>query len=594
MDNRKSTQLRRFRTIYKALLRWSAALLAEIFVLWTLLQYMVRERDYLRYQKWIGVAVLTAAAVYVAFTALTDREELSRIRASLRRMCSLEQIMLVLLLLWYILDCAVRSRLDGQPLFKFNDNRLFMFTLTVFLFFPFAELMGSHAKRMMEAMLHLTMAVYTPITVWCIWKYYNVEFFAFPSGYWMASYRETVSMKMGGNVNVTASAAVILFGLSLYMLLTHKGLVRIIYSLTAIVYFCAELLTNSRTSFLALSCVSVAAAVLFMWDKLETRKLSQRIGGAAIGALLAVVIVIGVQSLLFRMFAHVYPTFLEINAQRAAAQEAARQEAEAKAAAEAEAEAQAQAAIEAAEAAEMAGTAQTAESAEYAEDVEPAETTAERHVKYWMERALQKAEEQEQQSTAPQTANSPATGNAQGVNSPAAKTENSGESKLVRATDDVTETGARKMTDMGGRTLVWKVAVKIICSSPDHMIFGVSPCYVASRLQKEGQLGENVSHAHNGLLQVAIGLGIPAMLLFMIFELGIIARCLTIVFKGRGIPFRYSWIIPVIIAGILLTELVESMIFLMGRVNVPAFYMLAGCTVRICRQIKARRQTSGD
>ena len=51
MDNRKSTQLRRFRTIYKALLRWSAALLAEIFVLWTLLQYMVRERDYLRYQK---------------------------------------------------------------------------------------------------------------------------------------------------------------------------------------------------------------------------------------------------------------------------------------------------------------------------------------------------------------------------------------------------------------------------------------------------------------------------------------------------------------------------------------------------------------
>lgn len=589
MENRKGTQLRRFQTVYKALLRWSAAFLAEIFVLWTLLQYMVRERDYLRYQKWIGVAVLTAAAVYVAFTALTDREELSRIRALLRRMCSLEQIMLVLLLLWYVLDCAVRSRLDGQPLFKFNDNRLFMFTLTVFLFFPFAELMGSRAKRMMEAMLHLTMAVYTPITVWCIWKYYNVEFFAFPSGYWMASYRETVSMKMGGNVNVTASAAVILFGLSLYMLLTHKGLVRIIYSLTAIVYFCAELLTNSRTSFLALSCVSAAAAVLFMWDKLEKRKLSQRIGGAAVGAVIALVIVIGVQSLLFRMFAHVYPTFLEINAQRAAAQEAARQEAEAKAAAEAqaEAEAQAQAAIEAAEAAEMAGTAQTAE---YAEDVEPAagtENTAKQYEEYLIKRAREK---QEQKNTAPQTANSPAAGNTQGVNSPA-KTQEANRSTLVRASDDVTETGARKMTDMGGRTLVWKVAVKIICSSPDHMIFGVSPCYVASRLQKEGQLGENVSHAHNGLLQVAIGLGIPAMLLFMIFELGIIARCLTIVFKGRGVPFRYSWIIPVIIAGILLTELVESMIFLMGRVNVPAFYMLAGCAVRMCRQIKAQKQS---
>lgn len=560
MDNRKNTLRRSFLTIYKTGLRWSAALLAEIFVLWTLLQYMVRERDYLMYQKWIGVAVLAAAAIYVAFAVLTDREELSRIRALLRRICSLEQIMLILLLLWYILDCAVRSRLDGQPLFKFNDNRLFIFTLTVFLFFPFAELMGSHAKRMMETMLHFTMAVYTPITVWCIWKYYKVEFFAFPSGYWMASFRETVSMKMGGNINVTASAAVILYGLSLYMLLSHNGLIRFVYTLTAIVYFCAELLTNSRTSFLALLCVSTASAVLFMWDRLEKRKLSQRITGAVIGAVVAVVIVIAVQSLLFQMFAHVYPTFLEKNARR----EAARQEAEAKAA-------------------EAAGTAQTAEYAEETEPVDEVGNTVEPYKSYLIDRARQKIEKETQKSTVPLTANSPAS-----------RTHSSSKATLIRASDDVTDTGARKMTDMGGRTLVWKAAIKIICSSPDHMIFGVSPCYVASRLQKESQLGQNVSHAHNGLLQVATGLGIPAMLIFLIFKLGVIARCLTIVFNGRGIPFKYSWIIPVIIMGILLTELVESMIFLMGRVNLSVFYMLAGCTVRICRQIHAKGRITTD
>ena len=50
--------------------------------------------------------------------------------------------MLILMLLWYILGKAARSRLDAEPLFKFNDNRLFMFTMTVFVSFPFMSLMG--------------------------------------------------------------------------------------------------------------------------------------------------------------------------------------------------------------------------------------------------------------------------------------------------------------------------------------------------------------------------------------------------------------------------------------------------------------------
>ena len=182
MENKKSAQLKKVQGVYKTGLRLSAILLTMIFTMYSLLQYIVREREYLKYQKWIGVAVLAAAAVYVLIAVFTDREELAGIRAFARRLLSFEQVILILILLWYLLGCAVRSRIDGEPLFKFNDNRLFMITLSFFLFFPFAELMGKYAKRALEWMIHFMMLIYTPIVAYCVYKYYRMELFTFPSG----------------------------------------------------------------------------------------------------------------------------------------------------------------------------------------------------------------------------------------------------------------------------------------------------------------------------------------------------------------------------------------------------------------------------
>ena len=109
--------------------------------------------------------------LYVVIAACVDRDELRKIGGLIRRMCCFEQVMLILVLLWYILGCAVRSRLDAEPLFKFNDNRLFMFTMTTFVFYPFMTLMGrEYAKRIFEGMVHFTMAIYTVFCAWCVWK----------------------------------------------------------------------------------------------------------------------------------------------------------------------------------------------------------------------------------------------------------------------------------------------------------------------------------------------------------------------------------------------------------------------------------------
>lgn len=553
MEKKSKLQQSRFWALYRTGLRWGVILLTESFIIWSLMQYAIPERDYLKHEKRFGTVILLAALLYAVIAACTDRDELKRIGGLLRRMCSFEQIMLIMMLLWYILGCAVRSRLDAEPLFKFNDNRLFMFTMTVFVFFPFMSLMGrERAKRIFEGVIHVAMAIYTVFSAWCVWKYYRVEFFTFPSGLRLQNYREGISMMMGGNINITAAAAVVLLGLCMYMILTQKPLVRIAYGFAAAVQLTVMILTNSRTSYLAFLCMAVVAAFLFMWDILQNRAVPVRIAAGLIAAALCAGAVFLFQASLVRMFAHVYPTYLEQLAEE-----------EKQAAAEREAEKQAAHEMWMEEYARKAATAEQTVTEESAQEAEQAA-----------------AEETVQESDQAATAETAATGETAEEAEPAPST-------APPPTPYADET-VRKMDDLNGRVSVWVFAIKIIGSSPDHFLFGVSPVHVQRQLEVTSRFDRAIPHAHNGILQVGIGIGAPAMLMFLLFEISIIARCFMIVFKGRGIPFRYSWTVPVTLMGILIIDLVETMLFAMLRVNLPIFYILAGWTVIMSREIGSK------
>ena len=526
MENKKSAQLKKVQGVYKTGLRLSAILLTMIFTMYSLLQYIVREREYLKYQKWIGVAVLAAAAVYVLIAVFTDREELAGIRAFARRLLSFEQVILILILLWYLLGCAVRSRIDGEPLFKFNDNRLFMITLSFFLFFPFAELMGKYAKRALEWMIHFMMLIYTPIVAYCVYKYYRMELFTFPSGLTLENDRISVSMRMGGNLNITAAAHLLLFGMCLYMLLTQRRAVRIIYVPVTFVYFLAVIVSGSRTSFLALMFVIISTVFLFVWDLLQNKARLVRIAGALVTTTVTVVIVLALQSVILRMFAKTYNEYMEktygLNSTDTVIE------------------------------------ADTDNADDSANTIARTSTSP---ASYRTAELLLKAHTSGEETVSPV------------------------ETRAEEEPDEDREKGTRKMNDLSGRPQIWMESVKIMLSSPDHFLFGVSPCYVSSRLKKATGFGDAITHAHNGLLQVGVGIGFPGMILFLIFEISIIRRCLIILFKGKEALFRHCWILPVIIAGIMITELSEAMLFAMIRFNVPVFYIITGCCVRMCRKI---------
>ena len=552
MEKKSMTQLSRFLALYRSALRLGVILLTELFIIVSLMQYAIPEHDYLKHEKRLGAAILLAALLYVVIVACVDRDELRKVGGLIRRMCCFEQVMLILVLLWYILGCAVRSRLDSEPLFKFNDNRLFMFTMTTFAFYPFMTLMGrEYAKRIFEGMVHFTMAIYTVFCAWCVWKYYRVEFFTFPSGLRLQNYREGVSMMIGGNINITAAAAVVMLGLCMYMILTQKTAVKILYVFAAIVHLMVMILTNSRTSYLAFLCMVVAAGFLFTWDSLQKSNYFVRFAAGLIVAALCAGAVYAARGSLIKMFSHVYPTYLEQQAQAAAEEAAAKQAAE--------------------EAAHEILKEELAPKEEAAEQAVEAETAA--------------AEQAAAGETAAETAAAE-----EPAGEPAPAEEPAAEPAPTPIQTPYGDETARKMDDLNGRVSVWMTAIKIIRSSKDHFLFGVSPVFVKTQLEKVSGFDRSIPHAHNGILQVGVGIGAPAMLMFLLFELAIIVRCLIIVFRGWGTPFRYSWVIPVILMGILVIELVESMLFAMQRVNLPVFYVLAGWTVSVTREISNKKK----
>ena len=253
------------------ILYWLMIIMAVFNSLWTLLQFVIWDKPYLKLQKWGGLAIIMLIAAYLAFSLLTDRDSRSRIGEWLKKIRSPELIFLTGLFIWYIVVCLIRSRIDGKSYFASNDNRLFFVALSTFVYFPFTAIIGKEkAKKAVDSLFNLALAAYTPVCAWVIWKYYHLELVTFPSGNVVELYKGN-SLTMGSNRNITAAYAVILFGICIYMAMTTLNKIRIVYIAAALVHLVVIFLSNSRTSFLVIAVMMSCYAVMLGRKYLKKR-----------------------------------------------------------------------------------------------------------------------------------------------------------------------------------------------------------------------------------------------------------------------------------------------------------------------------------
>ena len=539
METFKTSHESRFLDIYGKVLKWSAVIYAEVYIMFTLLQYVIWDLHYRRKFKQLGTILLLAALVYVLLRQRKDRAFLPGILTRIRKEMTFEQILMILFFVWFIFDTAVRTVLDQTRFFRYNDNRLFYTALSALLYFPFATYAGrEHAKQIFEKLVHFNMFYYTALCVWSLWKYYRGEFMWLPSGLPLDNYsNDTVAFRMGGNVNIVAACSAIMLGLCMYMLITkQRRAVKIAYTLAAIVHVAVVLLTNARGSYLAILCMTAAAAFLYVLELLADKKMLMKLGAALAAAVCCAGLLVAIRTPLLSVFAE------RVVGPHTYANE------------ELKAEDQSEAELPAAK---KKSAAEPAAGAETGSAVEAEEKTG-TDIADLLLKGIRDLEE---------------------------KSKEAAQSADGAKDSNLQESGARGFTNTTGRTEVWKACIKILTSSPDRLLFGVSPCFIQKFIENETGNYRDIPHAHNGLMQVAVGLGIPGFLIFFAFLIAIVLRCLHIIVKGRGIIFPGAWTLTILIMGMLLIELVEVMLFSYVRFNATIFYVLAGWVVSLSREI---------
>ena len=452
---------------YGNLLKWSVVIIAGYQLLWGLLQYVLWDLPYYKYEKWAGLALIVAAAVYLVLCALAAPKRLKKLGRKMKKYYTYEQLFLAGLVVWYAVSCLVRKNIENPLCFKHNDNRLFITWTSAFILFPLAEMMGpKRIRRFWETMIHTMTVIYTPICVWALTKYYQKIDAPLLSGKSVTTYKDATLM-IGSNRNITAVTAAVMFAMCIYIIVMKQKWLRLLYLGAASVHVFVLIVSNSRTSYIAtLFMVDVVIAVIF-WNKLGVYSQSN---GKRLSLLKQILIIAAVVVLCTVLFSFIRNSIINITA-------------------------------------------------------------------------------------------------------------NAVESKLRPHNN---------YSNLSGRNRVWKACIAVIFSNPMNFFFGVTPSYMKSKLLETKLVGGDPAHAHNILLQIGAGLGVPAMILYAVFLILLCYRCAFIILamfqpKKTAGTMRI-WIISVTVLFLILYGVTEVLTFSVNVVSLPVFHILAGWIVAYDRR----------
>ena len=468
-------------SIYRKVLFWGTLGLAEFYLLWSLMQFVIWKEPYLIYLKRGGLALIAATVLYVVLAAVADKKRsaaeekiaagqnsaaeqnsaagqrsaakqnsaaeqagksgraLAPVKALLLRAKSSQQIFLLVFLVWYIVVCEIRAVTERKPYFTANDNRLFYTAMAAFVFFPLVSIAGrDKIKKIVDVMLGSAVAAYTPVCAWVLWNFYHGVFVILPSGNVVKLY-QGLSLMIGVHRNTTAAYSLVLLSVCVYFLVSMKNWIKyVIFIPAAIVHLFVIMLSNSRTCYMVLIAMVIVTAVVRGAKYIKRIKVKNKALVVAAGIL---VLAAGVAALYFLRSGII------------------------------------------------ASNAET-----------------------WREK----------------------------LNNPDAMR-------------------VRKMVGLNGRVNIWKASVKLMFSSWDRFLFGVTPPKLPSVLWEIGKFSVKFPHCHNLFLQVGTCFGVPMMLLYIWFTFSIARRGLRVMQSDCSGLFKGAWFIPVIVFGMLLTDMLEVM-----------------------------------
>ncbi|MDO5476613.1 MAG: O-antigen ligase family protein [Eubacteriales bacterium] len=126
---------------------------------------------------------------------------------------------------------------------------------------------------------------------------------------------------------------------------------------------------------------------------------------------------------------------------------------------------------------------------------------------------------------------------------------------------------------LSGRLPIWKIAVKAITSSPQTLRYGVTPDFIFSSMNEAAGYKLQM-YTHNQFLEIALALGIPSLLLFIIFILYTILNCVRLFKYSESEPINL--LLPVFFMVLLLSNMTEAFLMFHRFVASTTFFFVCG------------------
>lgn len=464
--------------IAEGILKAATVFLAEFHILWCLFHSFAWKLPYKLFEEGFALLLLIGAVAYYIRSVMITPDPLRRIRVSLRKRASFEQLFLIGFFIWFAVDCILHQTLYGGVYLKKNDWRIFQCALAALLYCPFVYHIGTKkARHVVEGMVHFTVSVYGAFCAWVLWNYLHSNFITFPSGKQLVLVEEAnMSMRVGVNQNITAAQAATMFSLCIYMIITQKKRIKLLYIIPSIIFTMMLILSNSRSSFIASFTTVIIAMFIYARRRLQKKKgennfadgrAQYRIKGnekslliAGIALVTCAVLFLGIRKAMFMLLQY------SINAS---------------------------------------------------------------------------------------------------------------------STETIDTHNAIRLISSGlsGRGLIWHAAVVIMFSGPKNFFLGVMPSMVGQTIVDMKLHYILFPHCHNLLLQVGTSLGVPSMIMYLLFLISLLRRSMRIIKAEDDRRYEHAWAISMILLCILIIEIMETFLFGPSYVNAPVFYLFAGWLIAL-------------
>ena len=144
---------------------------------------------------------------------------------------------------------------------------------------------------------------------------------------------------------------------------------------------------------------------------------------------------------------------------------------------------------------------------------------------------------------------------------------------------------------VNNRHKIWKCTLHLIAEKPLYMLLGVTPYQVSVMLGDRLEWEIDV-YTHNQILEVAADIGIPAMVLFLVFSFLVAEKCLKMGFES--VVETDQWkrkLLLLILLFLALANVMEATLLFYDFLSGSVFILLCGW---VCKQFQMGQQRSDE